>query len=224
MSDASSAAAWPRENGRKHWIRESVETVVVVVVLLLFCRTFVMQAFRIPSGSMEETLKAGDFLLVNKLVYGAAVPFTEHRLPGYGSPERGDVAVFRFPRNPNRDFIKRVIGLPGDLVELKGGRAYVNGEAVDEPYLKLTAPRRRPPGVEQANIVPPGSGNKDYYGPVTVPPGHYFVLGDNRDSSEDSRYWGFLPETHLVGKAQLIYMSFESLRHPRWRRFGKVVS
>jgi signal peptidase I len=191
---------------RKSTLREYFESIVIAVILALFVRTFVVQAFKIPTGSMENNLLIGDHLLVNKVVYGPNASAIERALFPMRDPRRGDIVVFKYPEDPERDFIKRVIGLPGETLEVKDKRVYINGTALDEPYV---------------HFLEPPSGSADYqeitsfdlrerYGPVTIPADKYFVMGDNRDNSQDSRYWGFLPREYVKGRALMIYWSYES--------------
>ena len=181
--------------------REYVEAILLAVVLALFLRTFVIQAFRIPSGSMEDSLLIGDFLLANKFIYGAQIPFTDLRLPGFQDPKAGDVIIFQYPKDPERDFIKRCVAGPGQTVELRNKILYVDGErTVDPPHSKYTDPVILPKNSAAAN--------RDNLGPVTVPPESYFMMGDNRDNSEDSRFWGFLPARYIRGKAFILYWSW----------------
>ena len=187
---------------KKSVAREYVESLLIAVVFALFARTFVFQAFKIPTGSMEENLLIGDHLIVNKMVFAPAATGVERALLPSRPIARGDVVVFKFPKDPERDFIKRVIGLPGERLELRRKAIYINGEALDEPYVQYLQP---PPPAGS----PPTDDLRETYGPVTVPPGQYFVMGDNRDNSEDSRYWGFLPESYVKGQALFIYFSFE---------------
>jgi signal peptidase I len=188
------------EEQRKSVVREYAESIIIAIVLALMIRTFVVQAFKIPSGSMEETLLIGDHILVNKLAYGLQIPFSEAKIRFFGlleNPQRGDIIVFPFPRDPSRDFIKRVVGLPGERVEVRHHHAYVNGEPLKEPYVKLD---------ERATMHPTRYSN---WGPEVVPPGKLFVLGDNRDNSADSRDWGFLDSEQVKGRAFIIYWSWD---------------
>ncbi len=181
---------------RRGIIREYGEAFIVALVLALFARTFVLQAFKIPSSSMEPTLLIGDHIFVNKFVYGqTAFAFERIFLP-VREIRRGDVIVFKFPGRPTMDYIKRVIGVGGDEVFGKDGVVYVNGQPLDEPY-----------AVHHHETW--GFGLRDDFGPVRVPPGHYFVMGDNRDNSDDSRFWGTVPYYMVKGRAFLIYWSFE---------------
>ena len=177
--------------------REYFESLVIAVVLALFIRTFVVQAFKIPTGSMEQNLLIGDHLLVNKFVFGPTVTGPERAMLPMKAIQRKDVIVFKYPKDPERDFIKRVIGLPGETVELKNKRVYIDGTRLDEPYVYfLEDPPPIPQETGQPGELLTISGDpRVNYGPVTVPPGHYFAMGDNRDNSEDSRYWGFLPSS-----------------------------
>ena len=193
---------------KKSTLREYFESIVIAVILALFIRTFVVQAFKIPTGSMEETLLIGDHLLVNKFVFGPTESGLERALLPIGTIKRRDVLVFKYPEEPERDFIKRVIGLPGETVELREKKVYVNGTPLDEPYVHfLTAPS----GPSELHEVT-SFDVRERYGPVTVPPNHYFVMGDNRDNSQDSRYWGFLPRENIKGKSVVIYWSYQAER------------
>jgi len=184
-------------------VREWTESIIIAFVLAMFIRTFFFQAFKIPSGSMRPTLIEGDRLMVNKLRYGPKIPFTkDRRLPGFGRPQRGDVIVFIYPVDPSRDFIKRLIGLAGETVEIKNGDIYVDGEVVDVPAIEK---------VYYYNRGDYGQENS----PITVPEGHYFVLGDNSGSSSDGRYWGFVPAGSVIGRAELIYWPFSRMRFIR---------
>ena len=193
---------------KKSTLREYFESIVIAVILALFIRTFVVQAFKIPTGSMEENLLIGDHLLVNKFVFAPTATGIERALLPVGTIRRGDVIVFKYPEEPERDFIKRVIGLPGETLELKAKKIFINGKPLDEPYVHfLEEPRRN---AELAEVT--SSDVRENYGPVTVPPNQYFMMGDNRDNSADSRYWGFMPRDYVKGKALLIYWSYESER------------
>ena len=191
---------------QKSTTREYFESIVVAVILALFIRTFVVQAFKIPTGSMENNLLVGDHLLVNKFVFGPAPTGLERTLMPVRGIARGDIVVFKYPEEPERDFIKRVIGLPGETLELRHKRVYINGTAIDEPYVHFLIP----PGPEGQEVA--AYDVRETYGPVTVPEGQYFVMGDNRDNSQDSRWWGFLPRGHVKGKALMVYWSFEADR------------
>src|SRR3954469_20598533 len=182
---------------KKSTLREYFESIVIAVILALFIRTFVVQAFKIPTGSMEETLLIGDHLLVNKFVYGPAPTTLERTLLPIGTIKRGEVLVFKYPEEPERDFIKRVIGLPGDTVELREKKVYVNGKALDEPYVHFLSAPGGPSEFHEVTLFDV----RERYGPVTVPADHFFVMGDNRDNSQDSRYWGFLPRENIKGKS-----------------------
>jgi signal peptidase I len=188
---------------RKSTVREYFESIVVAVILALFIRTFAVQAFKIPTGSMEPNLLVGDHLLVNKFVFAPTATSIERMLLPVRDIQRGDVVVFKFPEEPERDFIKRAIGLPGDTIEVRQRQVFVNGVKLDEPYAHY--------------LFPPGNGDesgsfdvRERYGPVTVPADHYFMMGDNRDNSQDSRYWGFLPAHYVKGRALMIYWSFDA--------------
>ena len=197
---------------KKSVAREYFESLVIAVVLALFIRTFVVQAFKIPTGSMEPNLLIGDHLLVNKLVFGPYVTGVERTLLPRSDIVRGNVIVFKYPEDPERDFIKRVIGLPGEQIEVRQKRVYVNGRLLDEPYAHyIEQPPAVPAEIEsRPNHSGLGGDPRENYGPVTVPPKHYFVMGDNRDNSQDSRYWGFLPRDYVKGRALVIYWSYEA--------------
>ena len=203
MAAAKSAA--PPEPYVKSTVREYFESFCVAVILALFVRTFVVQAFKIPTGSMENNLLIGDHLLVNKFVFGPSVSDLERRLLPMGTVKRGDIVVFKYPDEPERDFIKRVIGLPGDTLELRNKKVLVNGKELNEPYVHFLEPASDAQEITSFDV-------RERYGPVHVPDNQYFVMGDNRDNSQDSRYWGFLPRSYIKGKALMIYWSYESGR------------
>jgi len=199
---------------KKSVIREYAEAIIVAVVLALIIRSFVVQAFKIPSGSMEPTLLVGDHILVNKFLYGIKVPFTDMRLFPIHDPQRGDIIVFVYPVEPDKDFIKRIIGLPGDTVEIKDKQVYVNGQPLEDPHGFHAEKTMFPPNVQP----------RDNFGPVRVPPGDYFVMGDNRDRSYDSRFWGFVKRSAIRGKAFIIYWSKKNhFYNVRWNRLGKIL-
>ena len=194
---------------KKSTAREYFESIVIAVILALFIRTFVVQAFKIPTGSMENNLLIGDHLLVNKFVYGPTFASVEEKILPIDEIQRGEVVVFKYPEEPERDFIKRVIGLPGETVELRNRRVFINGRPIEEPYVHfLDTPADAAPG--DADFT--DFDVRRRYGPVTVPANHYFVMGDNRDNSQDSRYWGFLPREYVKGKALMVYWSYEADR------------
>lgn len=199
---------------KKSRLRENVEAVLIAILLALFIRSFVVQAFKIPSGSMKPTLQIGDHILVNKFTYGVDLPFTDITIIPGGQPERRDIIVFEYPVEPDKDFIKRVIGVPGDVVEIKNKDVYVNGERLEQGYTMHT----------ENHIIPGEKAERDNFGPVTVPENEYFVLGDNRDNSYDSRFWGFVEERALKGEAFIIYWSWDKERFwPRWSRLGMIL-
>ena len=181
----------------------------MAVILALFIRTFVVQPFKIPSESMLNTLLVGDHLLVNKFLYGIKLPFSDKVVIPVQDIERRDVIVFEYPVDPDKDFIKRVIGLPGDTIEIRKKQVFVNGKLLNEPYARFT----------DRIIIPAGVQPRDNLGPITVPKGKLFVMGDNRDQSYDSRFWGFVSKAKVKGKAFVIYWSWNA-RHwsVRWNR------
>ncbi len=203
---------------QKSLVREYAEAIAVAILLALVIRTVVVQAFTIPSGSMMDTLLVGDYILVNKFLYGPAIPFTDSHLPGIRKPRRGDIVVFKYPQDEKRDFIKRIIGTPGDRILIRGHTVIVNDEPLVEPYTKEaqpSLPRAEPPGY---------CGYAYGCEPLTVPPESYFVMGDNRDNSQDGRYWGFVKRGKIKGKAFVIYWSWDSDRHwLRWRRLANYI-
>ena len=193
---------------KKSTVREYFESIVIAVILALFIRTFVVQAFKIPTGSMEENLLIGDHLLVNKFVFGPAESSLERTLLPITTIKRGDVIVFKYPEEPERDFIKRVIGLPGETLEVREKKVYVDGRQLQEPYAHYLQPAASPSEFQELTSFDV----RDRYGPVTVPANQYFVMGDNRDNSQDSRYWGFLPRANIKGRALVIYWSYQAER------------
>jgi signal peptidase I len=195
-------------------VREYVEAALWALVLTLFLRAFVIQAFRIPSESMLDTLLVGDFLFVNKFEYGPKIPFTHIRLPGLRAPKYGDVIVFQYPVDPSKDFIKRCIATGGQTLEVKEKQVSVDGHRLNEPYTIHIDPSVRPAGYDY----------RDSFGPRTVPPGELFMMGDNRDNSNDSRFWGTVKMDLVKGKAMFIYWSWDGDRHwPRWSRLLRLI-
>ena len=209
----------PAPTFKKSTAREYFETICVAVILALFVRTFVVQAFKIPTGSMENNLLIGDHLLVNKFIFGPTPLAIGRAVLPVRPIARGDIVVFKYPDEPDRDFIKRVIGLPGETIELKKKKVHVNGQPLDEPYVHfLTPPSNDYQEVTSYDL-------RERFGPVTVPADQYFVMGDNRDNSQDSRYWGFVKREKIRGKAFLIYWSWNAESHwLRWRRLGMYLS
>ncbi|MDH3217025.1 MAG: signal peptidase I [Candidatus Krumholzibacteria bacterium] len=189
---------------RKSMVREYSEIILMAVFLAFFVRTFFVQAFKIPSESMEDTLLVGDFLFANKFVYGAKMPFISKRLPAVRDPRPGDIIIFKYPGDKRTDYIKRCVAVEGQSVELKGTQLYVDGELQDEDYAKYF--------------------HGSAFGPFTVPSGHVFVMGDNRDNSADSRVWGPLNKDLVLGKAMFIYFSWNGNRHRvRLSRIGNII-
>lgn len=202
------------ETKKKSAIWEYAESIIIALILALVIRAFVVEAFKIPSGSMEPTLEIGDHLLVNKFIYGIRIPFTSIHLFPWKSPQRGDVIVFIFPLEPEKDFIKRVIGIGGDTVSIVNKKLYINGVEVPDPH-----------AVYRKDMALLGDNQKlDNFGPVTVPEGSLFVMGDNRDQSFDSRFWGFVPLKDVLGKAFTIYWSWNGQESTvRWNRLGHLI-
>jgi signal peptidase I len=209
----------------KRLFKEYAEALIIALVLALFIRTFVVQAFKIPSGSMLPTLKIGDHLLVNKFLYGIRVPIADKVLVSFSQPETRDIVVFEFPEDESKDFIKRIIGLPGDTIEIRDKRVYRNGEKLSEPYARHTSSQviNHPFPMDK---WPPHRFDpraRDNLGPLKVPAGKFFVLGDNRDESYDSRFWGFVEREEILGEAWIIYWSWSGLTDIRWGRIGNLV-
>lgn len=207
---------------RKSAAREYTEAIIIALVLAFFIRTFVVQAFKIPTGSMLQTLLIGDHILVSKFIYGIKMPFTGKVLIPIKSPKRGDIVVFEYPKNPKLDYIKRVIATAGDTVEIRDKQVFINGVVPEKRYGEFRDPNIRP-----ATVDP-----RDNFGPITVPEGHIFVMGDNRDNSYDSRFWGFVDLKAVKGKAFIIYWSWDvnkPLRSMdrfssiRWGRIGDIL-
>jgi signal peptidase I len=206
---------------KKPWYREYGEALLFALILALIIRTFLFQAFKIPSGSMEDTLLIGDHLLVNKFIFGTHLPFMDERFLTFRDPQRGDIIVFEFPPDADkpyfqrRDFIKRVVGTPGDRIEVRNKQVLVNGE----PY-KLSQEVHK-----ELDIIPGNLQPRDFMGPIEVPAGHYFVMGDNRDRSFDSRFWGFVPKQNIKGLAFIKYWSWNREKNmPRWNRIGRLIN
>ena len=221
--------------GLADWMR----SVVVALLLFLVVRAWVVEAFKIPTGSMEGTLLVGDFLLVNKAIYGATLPGLEWHIPAFAEPEWGDVVVFHPPHEPEKNYVKRIVGVPRDTLEMRDKRLFRNGVPVDEPYARYLDRRGdavHPDMRWQSNHLIASTRRRyeptrDNWGPIVVPPGRYFVLGDNRDNSEDSRYWGFVARDRIRGKPWRVYYSFEPvpesrfawLQSIRWGRLGAPI-
>jgi signal peptidase I len=202
---------------KKKIFKDYLEPIVLAILIALFVRTFVVQAFKIPSGSMEPTLLVGDYLLVNKFIYGIKIPFTQTKLFQFVNPRRGDIIVFPYPKDPSKDFIKRVIGTEGEKVQVIQGEIYINDRRISDPWGHLE--RIGPAGY--LRMV-------ENFGPVVVPEDCLFVMGDNRNNSEDSRFWGFLRVNTVVGKAFILYFSWNPnagnlLNTIRWSRIGRLI-
>ncbi|MGA3113895.1 MAG: signal peptidase I [Syntrophobacteraceae bacterium] len=196
---------------------KTLETIVIAILIALFIRTFIVQAFDIPSGSMKSTLLPGDYILVNKFIYGIRIPFVGARMFSFKEPKRGDVIVFIFPKDPSKDFIKRVIGVQGETVQIINGKIYINNMPITDPWGYFD--KKEPPGFIES---------VENFGPVVVPDRSLFVMGDNRNNSEDSRFWGVLPLDNVLGKAFIIYFSWNSTAENltdkvRWSRIGELI-
>lgn len=199
---------------RKSTIREYIEAILIALLLALFIRTFVVQAFKIPSGSMKNTLLIGDHILVNKFIYGVKNPLNGKTWIPIKEPERRDIVVFKYPINPEQDYIKRVIGVEGDTIEIKDKKVYVNGEPQEEDYTIFLDKR----------VLPGSLQPRDNMGPITVPENSLFVMGDNRDNSYDSRFWKFVDLKAVKGKAFVLYWSWDKENFSvRWSRIADLV-
>mgnify|MGYP001049608488 CR=1 FL=1 len=205
---------------KKSTLREYIEAFAIAILLAIFIRTFIVQAFKIPSGSMLPTLQIGDHLLVSKFIYGIKVPFSGTTLIPIKSPKRGDVIVFKYPRDPSVDYIKRVVGLPGEPLKIVNKQVYINGTPIEDSHAHFSSP----------NILL-GS-PRDNLSPINIPEGKFFVMGDNRDNSHDSRFWGFVDQKDILGKAFIIYwswdiqtplLSLERLTSVRWGRLADII-
>ena len=198
---------------KKSKIQEYAEAIIIAFLIAFFIRTFIIQAFKIPSESMKPTFVVGDHILVNKFIYGVKIPFIRKTLIPIGEPKRGDIVVFIYPEDRSKDFIKRVIGVSGDTIEIKNKKTYLNGLPINDPY-----------GVYADDFVMPGSIQpRDNFGPVTVRPSSIFVMGDNRDHSYDSRFWGTVDLKDVLGKAFIIYWSWDKENHSvRWGRLCQI--
>ncbi len=203
---------------KRKFVKDYLEPIVIAVLIALFIRAFVVQAFKIPSSSMEPTLLVGDYILVNKFIYGLRIPYTDVKFFQFKKPQRGDVIVFIFPVDPSKDFIKRVIGTEGEKVEIIQNKIYINDKMINDPwghFMTDNFPRSYLQRMES-------------FGPVVVPKDSLFVMGDNRDNSEDGRFWGFLNVNAVLGKAFIIYFSWNGNAEyftdiVRWSRIGKLI-
>jgi signal peptidase I len=229
----------PEVHKKKSFYKEWIEPFLIAAIVALFIRQFVVEAFKIPSGSMIPTLRIGDHLLVNKFVYGPRFPFTDTRIFSGKDPQRGDIIVFKYPENESKNFIKRVVGLPGDKIEIKNGILFINDQAVpatdkgvyndrDEAALSPYYPKpkllQEQLGAVKHSILYLHDQSGYNYGPILVPKDSVFVMGDNRDNSQDSRVWGFVRMNKILGKAFIIYWSWNGDdRWVRWERIGTLI-
>jgi len=198
----------------KSKVQEYAEAIIIAILIAFFIRTFVVQAFKIPSGSMKPTLLIGDHILVSKFIYGVKIPYFRKTLIPVRDPKRGEIIVFIYPEDRSKDFIKRVIGVAGDTIEIRNKKIFLNGMPYEDKY-----------GVYVDGFVIPGAIQpRDNFGPVTVPKGSVFTMGDNRDQSYDSRFWGFVDLKDVMGKAYVIYWSWDKEeRSLRWNRLGSLI-
>ncbi len=232
-------ASEDRATGLLGAVWDWTRSILIAFALFVLVRTFVVEAFRIPTSSMENTLLVGDFLLVNKAVYGAEIPGTHLHFPAFAEPERGDVVVFAPPQDASKNYVKRLVGMPGDTLEMREKILYVNGHPMHEPYARYIDQRGdavHPDMRWQSHHLIASTARtyhptRDNWGPLVVPPAQYFMLGDNRDNSEDSRYWGFVPRDAIRGRPWFVYYSFDPslsgrmpwLRYVRWGRIGELI-
>jgi signal peptidase I len=198
---------------KKKLLWEYIEAIATALILALIIRAYIVQAFKIPSGSMIPTLLIGDHILVNKFIYGTKIPFSDNRILEFRKPGKGDIIVFKYPENPEKDFIKRVVATAGDVIEERNKIVSVNGTPLSEPYIRHF----------DMNVRPEGMDPRDNFGPITVPPNKVFVMGDNRDQSYDSRYWGFVDLKSIRGKALIIYWSWDPDKWVRVNRIGRLI-
>ncbi|MBI5849132.1 MAG: signal peptidase I [Nitrospirae bacterium] len=213
-SSSKQERGYKKDRG-KSVIRENIEAILIALLIAIVVRTFAVQAFKIPSGSMLETLQIGDHILVNKIVFGTPIdiPFTDINLfwmPGFYKPQKGDIIVFKYPEDPKRDFIKRTVAVGGDVVEFKDKVLYLNGQKVSEPFVVYKDDTIRPRAMDK----------RDNFGPLTIPQGKVFVMGDNRDQSYDSRFWGTVDLKQIKGKAVVIYWSWDTSK--RWNHLNRI--
>ena len=219
MKNTSNPKPSTKPENKKSGLRENIEAIAIAILLALFIRTFVVQAFKIPSGSMKETLQIGDHILVNKFIYGIKLPFAHKTIIPIKQPRKDDIIVFRYPENPKIDFIKRVVGVEGDIIEIRNKNLYVNDKLLYQEFAIHTDPQ----------VIPAVYNKRDNFGPVIVPPDSLFVMGDNRDNSKDSRFWGFVNLKAIKGKAFMIYWSWNKtnsqnlLNYVRWNRLFDIL-
>jgi signal peptidase I len=197
---------------KKRLIKEYAEAILTALLLALIIRAYIIQAFKIPSGSMIPTLLIGDHILVNKFIYGTKIPFSDKSILLFKKPEKGDIIVFKYPEDPKKDFIKRVIATGGDTLEERNKIIYVNGKEVQESY-----------AYHGDSFIRPRGDPRDNFGPLIIPENKVFVMGDNRDQSFDSRYWGFVDTKEIKGKALIIYWSWDPNNRLRFNRIGRLV-
>jgi len=211
---SENAAVEMKTSSKRGLLRENIEAILVAVLIALFIRTFAVQAFKIPSGSMKQTLQIGDHILVNKFIYGIKIPYWQKKLVPFKTPQREDIIVFKYPVDPKKDFIKRVVGVAGDVVESRDKQLYVNNKLVNHDY-----------GIHTDSHIYPGQTRpRDNFGPIKVPENALFVMGDNRDESFDSRFWGFVDLKAVNGKAFIIYWSWDKDNFGvRWKRLGRLL-
>jgi signal peptidase I len=203
-----------QDNKPKSKVKEYIESIIIAILIALFIRTFIVCAYKIPSKSMVPTLLVGDHILVNKFIYGVKIPLLRKTIIPVKEPKTGEIVVFIYPNDRSKDFIKRVIGVGGDKVEIKNKKLFINDKEFKDSYGVFT----------DSNVLPQSITPRDNFGPVTVPKNSIFVMGDNRDESMDSRFWGFADLKDVEGKAFIIYWSWNHDEHNlRWKRLGNLL-
>ena len=213
-------------------IIKNAKSLAGIIITAMIIKSTIVEAYQIPTGSMENTILVGDFILGNKFIFGIRIPGTDWKLPAFKDPRPGDIIIFKYPRDPSQNYIKRAIAVGGQTVQIKDKKVYVDGKIMDFPkHGKFTDPNIRDKTLIEGLIYPKGAGNRDNYGPITVPEDQIFVMGDNRDESFDSRYWGLVPMKNVLGEGMIIYWSWDKtiplynfIERVRWSRIGTILS
>lgn len=213
-------------------IVKNAKSLAGIVLTAMIIKSTIVEAYQIPTGSMENTILVGDFILGNKFIFGIRIPGTNWKLPAFKDPRPGDIIIFKYPRDPSQNYIKRAIAVGGQTVQIKDKKVYVDGKIIEFPhYGKFTDPNIRNKTLREGLIYPKGAGNRDNYGPIKIPKDNIFVMGDNRDESYDSRYWGLVPMKNVLGEGMIIYWSWDKtiplynfIERVRWSRIGTILS
>lgn len=219
-----------KENWNK--IIQNAKSIGGIILTALIIKATIVEAYQIPTGSMEDTILVGDFILGNKFIFGIRIPGTDWRLPPFKHPKQGDIIIFKYPRDPSQNYIKRAIAVGGQTVTIRNKKVYVDNKFVELPDNgKYSDPNIRSKRMQEGLIYPKGAGNRDNYGPIEIPEGYIFVMGDNRDESYDSRYWGLVHERNVLGEGLIIYWSWDKtiplyniFEKVRWSRIGTILS